>query len=672
MGISVILSEEANERVDIRCVTPINVANQSTNEERSWLFSNCDDEAIRQSLPFPMVLTLSTIDGDHQLLLDPFYTSLVFVSSLSLVLLVSRSTVHQPANPNQSDESCPLPIRRRNSLTELHEAVLKNCASSVRQALSSGVPIDLADHAGHTALFYACERGLVDLVRCLLVHGAGSDILDQNQRSVLWIAARHGHDEIVLLLLQHGVNPNTRANDGTTALYHSSYEGHFKCVEHLVQYGAWVNCCKNSGASPLFVASRNGHDRIVTCLLEHGADPNQTQKDDRSPVQTAILHNRARCLELLLEHKEHSLLHHRDIYGWSNLHFLAKNGRRSLAEILVDYHRRHNDPLRFDEQDRFGNTALHIALFQGHRQFADYLIEQGSNIDQSNRFRLTVRDLLQRVEQNGSLRDLLEKKTIKHTPEVKTISLEIEQYVQALLSHIAEADSLFRNTLIRSGSFYEGTKVDLPDEFDYMINLDEIQRLSHSIDDQLDPVGFTRLSPRETSDARERLSSYLEPITACLSSEKIRQRFYQLLTSARSHVISKEMSQKFEHLKFEWTSGDKRCGTAINTEFYGCEYPYINIKIDVVPCVTVDQWPGSARIPCPFEPVQCHLIARSPQANQTHLWRISTSRAELFYFQSRFPEQINAYRILKILRQLDLFRCQIDQRTYSMEELITS
>jgi hypothetical protein len=285
---------------------------------------------------------------------------------------------------------------------------------------------------------------------------------------------------------------------------------------------------------------------------------------------------------------------------------------------------------------------------------------------------LTIRDLLQRSKQKDSLTDLLQKKTIKHTPELKTISLEIEQYVQALLSHITEADPLFRNTLIRSGSFYEGTKVDLPDEFDYMINLDEIQCLSQSIDDQLDPVGFTRLSPRKSSDAGERLSSYLEPVTGCLSSEKIRQRFYQLLTSARSRVISREMSEKFEHLKFEWTSGDKRCGTAINTECYGYEYPYLNIKIDVVPCVTVDRWPGSARIPCPFEPVQCHLIARSPQADQTHLWRISTSRAELFYFQSRFPEQINAYRILKILRQLDLFQCQIDQRTYSMEELITS
>ena len=33
----------------------------------------------------------------------------------------------------------------------------------------------------------------------------------------------------------------------------------------------------------------------------------------------------------------------------------------------------------------------------------------------------------------------------------------------------------FRSTIIRSGSYYEGTRVGLPDEFDYMINLTEIE-----------------------------------------------------------------------------------------------------------------------------------------------------------------------------------------------------
>ena len=584
-----------------------------------------------------MVVTLSTLDGDQQLLLDHFLTSFLFFSYISFVLLASRST-DPDGHSSRTVEIDDLPLtrrgtyQRRNSLTELHEAVLKNCEQSVRQAISSGVPIDLVDHAGHTALYYACERGLTDVARCLLELGALSGILDRNQRSTLWIAAKEGHQEIVLLLLQNGINPNERANDGTTAVYHSSYAGHLACVEHLVQYGACVNSCKNSGASPLFVAARNGHDGILSCLLAEGGDPNRTQKDGRSPIQTAILHNQAKCLELLLERSDHSLLDHRDIYGWSNLHFLAKNGKTPVAEILFHHHRERKNELRFNEPDAFGNTALHIALFQGHRAFAEYLIERGSSIDRGNRFQLTVRDLLHRSEEIVPLTDLVRKKVIPNTAEVKKIAREIEQYVQALLSHIAEDDPLFRNTLIRSGSFYEGTKVDLPDEFDYMINLDEIQRLSQPADDRLDPVGFTRLSPQDTPEARERLSPYLEPITGCLSSEKIRQHFYRLLTSARAYVISKDISQKFEHLKFEWTSGDKRCGTAINAEYYGYEYPYINIKIDVVPCVTVDQWPRAARIACPFQPAQFHLIARSPQVEETHLWRVSTSRAGVLLF----------------------------------------
>ncbi len=134
--------------------------------------------------------------------------------------------------------------------------------------------------------------------------------------------------------------------------------------------------------------------------------------------------------------------------------------------------------------------------------------------------------------------------------------------------------------------------------------------------------------PNDTTEVYEKLSSYLEPTTQCISSEKIRKQFYQLLTSARAHVIRKEISSKFEHLKFEWTSGDKRCGTVIHAEWYGTEYSYLNIKIDVVPCLTIYSWPRSANIKCPLDKEEFQIIARSPKFDQTYLWRISTSRSE--------------------------------------------
>jgi ankyrin repeat protein len=559
--------------------------------------------------------------------------------------------------------------------------VQKKCRKSVEYALASGVPIDLVDHAEQTPLYYACEHGYTKIVQILLEYGARHDIIDLNQTSPLWIAAGKGHDDIVLILLNKGADPNQKANDGTTALYQSSYKGHVKCAHHLVRYGGCVHYAKDSGASPIFVAARNGHHRIVKCLLKYGADPSQSQADFRSPLHTALLYNRVRCAQLLLQTNVNCLLEQRDIYGWSSLHFLAKRGNMKGARFYFHYLQIHRKAGNINEQDIFGNTALHIAILNKKRKFADYLIKKGCDIHQSNSFRWTYHKLLLKSKEKCDVNEqfgkvyfdnLLSKHLLRYTLEEEIICNEVESYVEELVSYVGKLNTLFRNTIIRSGSYYEQTRVGLPDEFDYMIDLTEIKNLCQFVEDINDPSGYGRLYPLPTKEAHEKLICYIEPITQCISSDKIRKQFYQLLTSARVHVFQKEISLKFKHLKFEWTSGDKRCGTAIHTEWYGTQYPCLSIKIDVVPCLTICSWPKTAKIKCPSDQSQFHVIARSPKADETYLWRISTSQAELILFQSLVPEQMNGYLILKSLRLSNPSTCKIDKTNYTADDLITS
>jgi len=559
--------------------------------------------------------------------------------------------------------------------------VLKNCEKSVRYSIANGVPIDLVDHAEQTALYYACERGHTKLVQILLKYGARHDIIDLNQTSSIWVAAKEGHSDIVLTLLNKGADPNQKAHDSTTALYQASYEGHIKCVYHLVSYGASVHYAKNSGASPLFVAARNGHHHIVECLLKYGADPAQTQQDLRSPLHTALLYNRIECVQLLLRTNIDCLLKQSDIYGWTHLHFLAKRGSMEAAQAFFDHLQNYEKRIDLSQKDLFGNTALHIAIFNQKIEFANYLISKGFDVNEQNSFGWTYNSFLPRCQQKseideqsskGYLHSLLSTYLIRYTPEEKLMRDEIEAYVKELVSYVEKLNPLFRNNILQSGSYYEGTRVGLPDEFDYMINLTEIERLCTFVENSFDPSGYGRLYPIATDEAHEKLFSYLEPITQCISSEKVRKQFYQLLTSARAHVIRKETSLKFQHLKFEWTSGDKRCGTAVHAEWYGTQYPCLSIKIDVVPCLTIYAWPQSANMKCPLEKPQFQIIARSPTTDQTYLWRISTSQAELIYFQLLISEQKNGYLSLKSLRMLNPFICKIDKVTYTADDLITS
>ena len=576
-------------------------------------------------------------------------------------------------------------FQRQNSLTDLHEAILENSLSQTEEAIRSNIPIDFVDHRGQTSLFYACERGFFSLVRLLLDHQAQPNLVDHHQISPLSIATRRGHDEIVLLLLQSGASVNQCANDQTTPLYHASYEGHWKCVYHLLRFHANVHLRKNSGASPLFVAARNGHHRIVKHLLKHGANPFDVQQDFRSPLHTAFLYNRIRCVRLILRQNCQRLIEQKDIYGWTHLHFIGKKGSCQGGHLFFHYFYLTNSYLSFDlhQIDHFGNTALHIAAFYHRTKFVTFLLDRGFVNNQTNHFGWTVEQILQqnktkvKINQHSSsscdyLHHLVKEQQLEYSTEENQIRNEVEIYVQSLVNELQRLNPLFENRMICSGSFYEKTRVGLPNEFDFMINLIRFERLCQFIENDNDSAGYCRLIPLETVECHQELEKYLEPITGCLSSSKIREEFYQLLTSARSHVFQSEILSQLKHLKLEWTSGDKRCGTAIHAEWYGQHYGCLMIKIDVVPCLTMFDWPRQAKIPCPLISEEFQLIPRSPNAHQTYLWRISTSRSEMEFLRRIDREKVEVYRCLKCLRQTLNETLEIDRIKYTEEDLITS
>ena len=58
--------------------------------------------------------------------------------------------------------------------------------------------------------------------------------------------------------------------------------------------------------------------------------------------------------------------------------------------------------------------------------------------------------------------------------EVKKIEKRIRSLVDEISVYIGRKDPLFKNFVIPSGSFYEDLKVEGPDEFDFMICLEQL------------------------------------------------------------------------------------------------------------------------------------------------------------------------------------------------------
>ena len=84
------------------------------------------------------------------------------------------------------------------------------------------------------------------------------------------------------------------------------------------------------------------------------------------------------------------------------------------------------------------------------------------------------------------LSDLDERKgRMSCSREVNLIQSRVRKVIRSILLEVRRENPFFRTTLINSGSFYEGTKVGQPDEFDYFIQLDGFSSADDTLFEEL-------------------------------------------------------------------------------------------------------------------------------------------------------------------------------------------
>lgn len=102
-----------------------------------------------------------------------------------------------------------------------------------------GVPPDLLDSAGYTALHYACRAGHLEIVSYLISSGADVNKPTRaNLSTPLHKAALAGRSACVHYLLGHGANPNPKDAAGHSPLHYATEAGHKDVVQQLISRGA--------------------------------------------------------------------------------------------------------------------------------------------------------------------------------------------------------------------------------------------------------------------------------------------------------------------------------------------------------------------------------------------------------------------------------------------------
>ena len=90
--------------------------------------------------------------------------------------------------------------------------------SKVVDMVESGMPVDIVDEYGYTALMRAAMFNRTDVVCCLLEKGANVDKPLRDGWTALYWASIYNYTDVIKILLQHGARTDNKSNDGITPI----------------------------------------------------------------------------------------------------------------------------------------------------------------------------------------------------------------------------------------------------------------------------------------------------------------------------------------------------------------------------------------------------------------------------------------------------------------------
>ena len=274
----------------------------------------------------------------------------------------------------------------------------------------------------------------------LLLEG-GVDPNLTNSQGETALHARLDSPRIVKRLIPKA-NLNARAPGGKTALYNAIKGRHYKTAELLVDAGADVDLVTQNGDSPLFAlldrtleslifpwdeftwerliakivarsnrldflngegltplgkAARRGHDFAVNLLVEWRVNLDLAGLGNFTPLHMAIRQQQWRYAKLLLKAGANPDIVSADPDRQTAFSESAQYAPSRLFLALLE------KTNKVDHQDALGQTALHIAVLQGHKKHIRALLAKGADPDKIANNGNTPRNLAQSKSHLASL-----------------------------------------------------------------------------------------------------------------------------------------------------------------------------------------------------------------------------------------------------------------------------
>eukprot|EP00471_Norrisiella_sphaerica_P003888 CAMPEP_0184480888 /NCGR_PEP_ID=MMETSP0113_2-20130426/2380_1 /TAXON_ID=91329 /ORGANISM="Norrisiella sphaerica, Strain BC52" /LENGTH=503 /DNA_ID=CAMNT_0026859671 /DNA_START=190 /DNA_END=1701 /DNA_ORIENTATION=- len=235
--------------------------------------------------------------------------------------------------------------------------------------------VEMRDRFGHTALIEAVIEGRYDMVRFLIAEaGANVEARDDWANTCFMLAASRGLIPMARFLVKFA-KPNVLAADvdGHNALHHAAKYNDCVAARFLVsEVKASVDCTAHNGATPLICASQCGNIAMVRYFVEARANVEAISLN-RTALMWAAAKGRHNVASYLV-YSANAKVNQNSEFGTSALALAAYTPHTSIVRMLVDM------GANIEAGDSGGRTPLMIASRQGRLNTVKFLVQSKANV----------------------------------------------------------------------------------------------------------------------------------------------------------------------------------------------------------------------------------------------------------------------------------------------------
>ncbi|VDI31626.1 Hypothetical predicted protein [Mytilus galloprovincialis] len=528
-----------------------------------------------------------------------------------------------------------------------------------RNILVYAVSPDVNDNLGNTVLQQTCGNSYsyshLEFLEYMLKVGADINAQNIYGETILSMTV---DEKILKIFLKFNPDFNAKDRWGRCALLSLMTYPISDLLETLLaEVKVDVNTSDIYGSTPLHFAAYHNNEEQIKILLKYDADVNARDNLQERPLDTAKRHRSFRCIALL---KEADIIEHKQTILYTRIPKLLDS---TFLEIIFGFPEAIISSCIQSPQDI--QTLLHLPL--NLKDFMNYLLESYHIRSQKN------------------------------NSEVDSVTFEVNNLVTSLCTHIGKYDSRFEMSVFPSGSMAEGTKIDRPNEFDFMLCLDKLNDITDIVmADNSMKNGFASLKFKDIPDIDEYLSftdadGYFLPVLFL-------RLFSEYLKRALNEPHLWKEGNLYFNVKNKFTIRHEKPVFTFGVYWFGSVYKQLKISIDLVPAVYKrGWWPTNIdvdKIPLVSPDIKaagCFLILQTKKlkisVDNSHcisqtcntedndvdlakkrMLRISAAPAEICLMKSLPNKFRQAYVLAKILKNV-CPEIDVETKQYGLEEL---